>query len=197
MLRPFPKVQRRAKPNRGRALGKSRIYTDTPEKNRIEALEQSKQMKRLEKERKCKAREIKRALSLLNEDNTVPSKQKRNKTKESNIILCSDSETDISLRESCDSPLDVVEESEDDYEVPLDPENVKDGAFVLVKFEKKKSVQHFIGQIVKHFNVTEVMISFLRKKPGSSMNFVFPNVKDEASVDLSDIVLVLPDPKSA
>lgn len=198
MIRPFPKVQRRTQTKKGRSLGKSRIYTDTPEKNRIEELEKIKEMKRLEKERKSKAREIKRALSLLNEDYVKSSKPKRNKTKEIEII-CSDSETDISLRESSASPFDVLEENEeeDDHEVPVDPENVKDGAFVLVKFEKKKSVIYYVGQIIKHYSLTEVMVSFLRKKPGSSMNFVFPDVKDEGSVDLSDVVLILPDPKSA
>ncbi|CAH2102567.1 unnamed protein product [Euphydryas editha] len=36
------------------------------------------------------------------------------------------------------------------------------------------------------------------KKPGSStMKFVFPDVEDKGSVGLSDIVLILPDPKSA
>lgn len=29
------------------------------------------------------------------------------------------------------------------------------------------------------------------------MKFVFPDVKDEVSVDLSDIVMILPNPKSA
>ncbi|XP_022834564.1 uncharacterized protein LOC111362220 [Spodoptera litura] len=187
MIRPFPKVQRRKQTRNGRSLGKSTIYTDTPEKNRIEDLKKIKEMKRLEKERKSRAREIKKALSLLNED----------KTKEIETSS-SDSET-ISLRESSASPFDELEENEEeDVRVELvDPENVKDGAYVLVKFEKKKSVIYYVGQIIKHYSLTEVMVSFLRKKPGSSMKFVFPDVKDEGSVDLSDIVLILPDPKSA
>ena len=68
---------------------------------------------------------------------------------------------------------------------------------MLVKFEKKKSVIYYVGQIIKHYSLTEVMVSFLRKKPGSSMKFVFPGVEVEGSVHLSDIVLILPDPKSA
>ncbi|KAK9882712.1 hypothetical protein WA026_022763 [Henosepilachna vigintioctopunctata] len=54
MIRPFPKVQKRTQTKKGRSLGKSRIYTDTPEKTRIEELEKNKEMKRLEKERKSK-----------------------------------------------------------------------------------------------------------------------------------------------
>ncbi|XP_044762023.1 uncharacterized protein LOC123319221 [Coccinella septempunctata] len=198
MIRPFPKVERRTQTKKGRSLGKSRVYTDTPEKTRIEELEKNKEMKRLEKERKSKAREIKRALSLLNEDCDKSSKPKRNKTKEIETTS-SESETDVSLRESSASPFDMLEENEeeDDSEEPVDPENIKNGAYVLVKFEKKKSVIYFVGQIIEHYSLTEVMVSFLRKKPGSSMKFVFPDIKDEGSVDISNIVLILPDPESA
>lgn len=63
------------------------------------------EMKRLEKERKSRAREMKKALSLLNEDYDRPSKPKRNKTKDIETIS-NDSEMDISLRESSATPLD-------------------------------------------------------------------------------------------
>ncbi|GBP21502.1 hypothetical protein EVAR_12103_1 [Eumeta japonica] len=79
--------------------------------------------KRLEKEQKSKAREIKRALSLLNEDCDKSSKPKRKKTKEIETIS-SNSETDVILRESSVSPFDMLEENEEDnYEEPVDPEN--------------------------------------------------------------------------
>jgi len=48
-----------------REQGKSRIYTDTPEKNRLEDLEKIKELKKKEQERKCNAKQIKRALKLL------------------------------------------------------------------------------------------------------------------------------------
>ncbi|KAK9869983.1 hypothetical protein WA026_006080 [Henosepilachna vigintioctopunctata] len=122
------------------------------------------------------------------------------KTKEIETIS-SDSETDedVLLRESSASPYDVLEENEevDDYEEPVDPKNIIDGVYVLVKFKKKTSVIYYVGKVIKHYSITEMQVSFLRKKPGSSMKFVFPDVKDEASVDLSDIVLILPDPTSA
>ncbi|GBP24317.1 hypothetical protein EVAR_9415_1 [Eumeta japonica] len=92
MIRPFPKVQKCTQTKKGSSLGKSRIYTDTPEKTRIEKLEKIKE-KRLEKERKSKEREIKRAFSLLNKDCDKSSKPKRKKTKEIETIS-SDSETD-------------------------------------------------------------------------------------------------------
>ncbi|CAB3244668.1 unnamed protein product [Arctia plantaginis] len=60
-------------------------------------------------------------------------KPKENKTKEIKTIS-SYSETDISLRESSASPFDVFEENEEEdaHEEPVDPENVKDGAYVLM-----------------------------------------------------------------
>ncbi|GBP71468.1 hypothetical protein EVAR_103353_1 [Eumeta japonica] len=123
--------------------------------------------------------------------------QKRKKTKEIETIS-SDSETDIILRESSASPFDMLEENEeDDYEEPVDLENIKDNAYRLVKFEKETSVIYHVGQIIKHYRLTEVMVSFLRTKPRSFMKFVFPDVKNKASVDISDKVSILPNPKSA
>lgn len=39
------------------------------------------------------------------------------------------------------------------------------------------------------------MVSVLRKKRGASKDFVFSGVKDEGSIDLSVVVLILPDHK--
>ena len=65
-----------------------------------------------------------------------------------------------------------------------------------MKFEKKKTVLHYIGQVVTKFNPMEYKDSFLRKNPGT-WKFVFPNIKDEGTVYFSDVVCVLPPPKSA
>lgn len=55
-------------------------------------------------------------------------KQKK-KTKEIETN-CSNSETDICLRESSSSPVDMIEgnDADDNQEVPVDPENVKESA---------------------------------------------------------------------
>lgn len=52
MVRPYPKLDRKTtqKPKKGKLLGKSRIYTDTPEKIRLEELEKTKEIKKKEKE---------------------------------------------------------------------------------------------------------------------------------------------------
>ncbi|KAG5870015.1 hypothetical protein JTB14_008992 [Gonioctena quinquepunctata] len=51
IIRPYPKVDRNAlkKSKKGKLPGKSRIYTDTPEKNRLEEIEKAKETRAREK----------------------------------------------------------------------------------------------------------------------------------------------------
>lgn len=72
------------------------------------------------------------------------------------------------------------------------PENLIKGDFVVIKFEKKKTVKHYVGKILSKCNYGDYEIFYLRKK--SSGTFVFPNVKDKATVHISDIILQLPMP---
>ncbi|KAG5877409.1 hypothetical protein JTB14_035647 [Gonioctena quinquepunctata] len=65
-IRPYPTVVRSNKTNKGRRPGKSRIYTDTPEKKLIEEKHNEKQMKKLEQERRARARQMKRSLADFN-----------------------------------------------------------------------------------------------------------------------------------
>lgn len=65
-IRPYPIAVRSNKTNKGRWPGKSRIYTDTPEKKIIEDKHNEKKMKKLEQERRAKAREMKRSLFVFN-----------------------------------------------------------------------------------------------------------------------------------
>ncbi|KAG5861528.1 hypothetical protein JTB14_008829 [Gonioctena quinquepunctata] len=81
IIQPHPKVDRNAlkKSKKGKLPGKSRIYTDTPEKNRLEEIEKAKGMEKQEQERKQKAKEMKCALNLLSDTNraTKPKGQKK------------------------------------------------------------------------------------------------------------------------
>ncbi|KAG5869477.1 hypothetical protein JTB14_008772 [Gonioctena quinquepunctata] len=62
-IRPYPTVVRSNKTNKGRLPGKSRIYTDTPERKLIEEKHNEKQLKKLEQERRARARRMKRSLA--------------------------------------------------------------------------------------------------------------------------------------
>lgn len=72
------------------------------------------------------------------------------------------------------------------------PKNLKAGDFILIKFQKKKNVKHYVGTILLKNDDGDYNVSYLRKTPSGT--FVFPNVKDEASVHVSDIILQLPMP---
>ncbi|KAG5892730.1 hypothetical protein JTB14_001101 [Gonioctena quinquepunctata] len=165
IIRPYPKVDRNAlkKSKKGKLPGKSRIYTDTPEKNRLEEIEKAKEMKKQEQERKQKAKEMKRALYLLSDTNRATKPKGQIKTIETD----SEDESSISLRESSCSPIDEMSERSDiETETPVMTENMKEESFVLVKFEKKKTVLQYIGQVVTKYNSTEYTVPFLRKKSG-------------------------------
>lgn len=99
----------------------------------------------------------------------------------------------MSLRESSASP---AEEVYDENETPVLAENIEEKSFVLVKFEKKKSVIYYVGQVLLKYSSSEYKVSFLRKKP-NAWRFVFPTTKDEGTVYISDVVCILPPPKSA
>lgn len=195
IIRPYPKVDKNAlkKSKKGKLPGKSRIYTDTPEKNRLEEIEKAKEMKKQEQERKKRAKEMKRALHLLSDTSKTVRLKRQKKTVETD----SEDESDISLRESSCSPIEEMSEGSDiENEIPVMTENIKEESFVLVKFEKKKTVLHYIGQVVTKYSPIEYKVSFLRKKE-NTWKFVFPNTKDEGTVDISDVVCILPQPKSA
>lgn len=107
IIRPYPKVDRNApKKKKGKLLGTSRIYTDTPEKNRLLEIEKTNEMKRQDQEIKQKAKEMKRALNLLcTSKETKPKKQKKTvETEETD----SEDGTVISLRESSCSPFEEM-----------------------------------------------------------------------------------------
>lgn len=194
-IRPYPTVVRSNKTNKGRRPGKSRIYTDTPEKKLIEEKHNEKQLKKLEQERRARARQMKRSLVDFN-----LKEKKKAKVLESNESDCDGS--DISFQESSTSTIDEDETEHENFEmnrsqltVDVIPENIKDGSFILVRFPKKKSIIYYVGKVVSHYSETEFKISYLRKKPGYSWTFIFPNVEDIHTVYITDIEMILPEPK--
>lgn len=94
-----------------------------------------------------------------------------------------------------DTDEDDCDESQVEITIDVRPEYIKDNCFILVKFEKKSSVVYYVGKVISHYSSTEFKVSYLRKKPGSSWSFVFPNIEDEHTVYISDVAMILPDPK--
>jgi len=64
---------------------------------------------------------------------------------------------------------------------------------VFIKFESKNSFIYYVG-LVLEMEKDELKIMFARKKLGSSLKFVFPDVDDITQVDIKDVKLRLPCP---
>ncbi|KAG5866584.1 hypothetical protein JTB14_008158 [Gonioctena quinquepunctata] len=162
-IRPYPTVVRSNKTNKGRRPGKSRIYTDTPEKKLIEEKHNEKQLKKPEQERRARARQMKRSLA----DFNLKTKNKKAKNTESDESDCDGS--DISFQESSTSITDEDETEQENFEmnrsqltVDVIPENIKDGSFILVRFPKKKSIIYYVGKVVGHYS--QMNLKYLIKK---------------------------------
>lgn len=194
VIRPYPTAIKNKKTNKGRQPGKSRIYTDTPEKNALEEKHRQKELKKLEQERRARAREMKRVLPDLN---SKPKNKKKIRKVESD-----DSESEgsqISFQESSTSSFDFDESDESNEDtsrcdtIDITSENIKENSFILVKFEKKTPV-YYVGKVLSCYSRREFRVSYLRKKPGS-WSFVFPDIEDIHTLYISDIAMILPEPK--
>ncbi|KAJ8737586.1 hypothetical protein PYW08_000181 [Mythimna loreyi] len=102
-----------------------------------------------------------------------------------------------SQAESSISPIDFeTDEETDDRSIHnnlnVTPEKIKDDCFVLVKFEKKTSVVYYVGKVLSHYSGTELKISYLRKKSGSSWSFFFPVIEGIHTLYISDVAMILP-----
>lgn len=79
-IKPYPKALPRKASSTGRSrLGKSRIYTSTPEKNRLEELEQERKLKQLTKTNT--KRKVLQDETISAETSAIPAKKKKPKAK--------------------------------------------------------------------------------------------------------------------
>lgn len=171
ILRPLPKAESKNPPKRGsRKRKQAEVLTSTPVMKKFE----EEKMEKLRKE------------SLKQKKKLEISGSKQQKKKPIEELLDSTSESESETVELADSDeADVFNDSSD-----TDADNVTPNSFVLVKFATKKSIKYFVGQVTA-VDTDEFIVNFLRKV---GKKFVFPNVKDEATVLIDDIVRVLPQP---
>lgn len=157
--------------NRGRKPGRTRILTDTPEKNEIEL--KKKKVRKLELE----------APALLKKKNHLVYKSNTHIQDSSS----SDDEEPV-LNDSSDDEIFEPEAPETDFD--FSAENIESGDFLLIKFATKTAIVHYVGRVENEIN-SEYEISFLRKR---GRGYVFPNVLDISNVSKEDVVLKLPLP---
>ena len=183
MVRPHPKAQPRKHINGGRQRGKSRILTDTPEKNSI-----AENMKRRETKRckKPKKKPVKRKLSLQldSSDSQVEDEYEK---------LSSDSEYDI---------FSEIRELNEEY--AFEKDNIEPGNFILTKLCGKKTVKHYVAEVVTVKSQNVFVVKYL-KKLTTSEKFVraatsekFVRADDNLyDLDKDDIIMKLPNPSQA
>ena len=111
------------------------------------------------------------------------------------LVLDSDtSDSDITvLMDSSDSDFEL--ETLDHFDFECDKCEV--GDFVVVKFEGKKHLIHYVAQIETldyDGDDGDIIAKFLRRKRGSR-EFVFPQVEDNSPIYVKDVIMKLPPPQ--
>lgn len=175
IIRPFPKAPVRKQTGRGRQ-GKSRIYTDTPEKERLELVAEEKRKKRAE---------------------AFLKKTKRRKKNERLVESSSENEEDIISQHSdsdiydIESDLESIEEVNCEQKEKLSAFDINTNDFLLIKLGQKRSV-HYVAQVLDKSSMTEYEVSYLRKRQGfGRIMFTFPKEPDMAYANFTDVVLKL------
>ncbi|KAK2701539.1 hypothetical protein QYM36_019815 [Artemia franciscana] len=188
---PYPKALLRKQSNRGgRKKGASRVLTDTPEKDKIEAAMMAKKAKQDEKDAKAKARLLKK--NMKKPTSQTKSKGQKRKQQTSLCDQSTDEESVVSVHLDDDTD-DSLHIGDDELTEPLALGTLSIGDYVLVEFEGKNSSLHYVG-FVKEKDNSKVFVSFLRRKDSDSSKFFFPQVVDESYVNLADVKMKLPIP---
>lgn len=175
---PYPKAAPRKTNRGGRRPGRTRILTDTPEKEDVE---------RLKKKVKYNAHVDEEKTQAAIEKNSKRHIGKKPRNKVDNSDDSTSEAESFHADDSSESDWNP-EQPENDFDYLA--KNVQVGDFLLVKFCTKSSMVHYIGRVEKDLD-EEYEINFLRKKGNG---FVFPPVLDVTNVQKQDVVLKLPAP---
>lgn len=176
-IRQFPKAPPRTTSSRGRKPGRTRILTDTPEKDELESLAN---------ERKKKAGSVKKkVLGEFKASNKKPEEKENKSKKRKSRKNKSDSEDEESSEEL--SLHDSSSETEFN-EIKL---KLKLTDFVLVKFLTKRQCRYYVG-IVNEIAKGRIgaKINFLRRNT-ELFKFYYPEKIDESWIDIDDIEKIL------
>lgn len=160
-VRPYPKACPRKLTKNARKKGKTRILTDSPEKRLIELAEQERQTKNKAK----KERQEKKVLKNIKKKQIpkLPPDLTSNRVKKRHMSS-SDSDTEnVLLADSSEGSFveETSEEEFDEDDVIMIDRNFQMNDFVLVKFNTKKIVVYYVGQI-EDISHTMATIKFMR-----------------------------------
>lgn len=172
-IRPYPKAPVMQKTKKVRQKSKASIYTDTPEYENRQRIEEERKRKRALNENKSLLKSVKRSL--------VPSAKKRHDSTSSESSVRSN----VYIPEESSGDEDFWE----NLKMLSEEDKISVGNFVLVKFIANKTEVYYVGKVISIDKEYEV--KFLRRK-GKSDCFLFPDVDDISTVPLNDIVAILP-----
>lgn len=204
-IKPFPKAGVRKSAGRSRQKGKSRILTDTPEK---EELRKAKLAELLKK----RAQSVKKTVFTAN---SVPGKsasikknttttntkcgKKPKKMAENVDSFTSDDTNEMEFSSNSDDDISLSDELEaQKLEEQLDKDTIDEGDFLLVRLRGKKSVEHYVAKVIT--KDIEFYVIYLKKMLGGhkfSSKFLLDDSLKIYMVEQEDVVLKLPPPITA
>jgi hypothetical protein len=167
-FRGLPKAGPRKERRAPRRKGKSIIATDTPNKQEIEEREAKKCRKR-----KMAARTTKR--KVLQETSSEDDEQ-------------------MSVYSEVEHWIEEEDEAVDSITFTVLKSLPREGSFVIVEFKVKEKEIYYVGKVIGG-KENDSEISFLRRSDKNQNNFFMPNNPDIAMVALTDIKMILPQPK--
>ncbi|KAK4884054.1 hypothetical protein RN001_000325 [Aquatica leii] len=200
IVTPLPKACPR-KTNGKSRIGKSRIYTSTTEKERIQELET---MRKQKLERKNTKRNILQSGGEMNKKHTKVREKGKGKAPKKKLkkIESDSSDSDVDLPQNIihetkffDDLYDSLDEFQDnDVHMLLDDDVINCNDYLLVKFPTNKRALHYIGRMESCNNDGSYTVNFLRKYKSG---FRFPDLQDISTVSREDIVSKIPNPVEA
>ncbi|KAI4455691.1 hat family dimerization domaincontaining protein-related [Holotrichia oblita] len=197
IVRPLPKAVPR-KTNGVSRLGKSRIYTSTPQKERIQELQTMRKQK-LEKRKTI--RKVLQSECGVKKKNTEVGEKGKGKAPKKKLkkieIDFSDSDADLPQNIFHETTffdnLDQLQNNKDAL-ILLDDDVIHCNDYLLVKFPTNKRTLHYIGRVESCNNNVSYVLNFLRKYRSG---FRFPDLQDISTVSREDIVSKILNPEAA
>ncbi|KAF2896785.1 hypothetical protein ILUMI_09403 [Ignelater luminosus] len=189
-VRPLPKVEKQKKALRRPKAnqGKSRVYTSTPEKRRLDEIEEEKMAKQKKKAEKQKEKLKKPSQVNVSPGVSVLIKMKKIKEAKGKVFDSSSSESslsDINYGSDTNDNLSFRSLQEDDI--------VQINSFILVKFALKDTVMYYIGCVLTIVSENSYQVKYLRRR-AKTTKFYFPRVDDIELCTRSDIYAKLTNP---
>ena len=161
IVRPYPKACPRKLMKNVRKKGKTRILTDSPEKRLIELAEQEKQTKNKAKRERQEKKVLKNTEK--KQIPKLPPELTSNRVKKRQMSSSDSDVENVSLADSSEESFveETSEEELDEDDVIIIDRNFQINDFVLVKFNTKKTVVHYVGRI-EDISHTMATIKFMR-----------------------------------